>query len=304
VALLSALDQVIPNQTDTPLISVIVALLNAKPTLLQCINSVWTQTYPRKELIIVDGGSSDGSVDILIENDEKIDYWHSDHDKGVYQAWNRGLARARGDWIYFLGADDYLFDEQVLERTVAQLNSVPSNVRVAYGEIMTISPEGSLSFRRGQSWDLLRKGFKRAMCLPHQGVLHRRSLFEVHGTFDESFRILGDYELLLRELKEGQAVFIPGVITAMRQEGLSSSLDNSLTMLREFRRAHRMHGQLLPNPSWLIATLRVRLRLVIWAVFGERLARRVLDVGRRMMGLPAFWTVRAGRAEEPGGLDR
>ena len=90
-----------------PLITIIIAVFNGAKTLQQCIDSVAQQSYPNKELIIIDGGSKDGTLDLLKANSEKIDYWVSETDNGIYNAWNKGLAQANGDWICFLGADDF-----------------------------------------------------------------------------------------------------------------------------------------------------------------------------------------------------
>lgn len=98
------------------MISIIVAVFNGKITLQHCIDSVAQQTYPNKELIIIDGGSKDGTVNLLEENRNKISYWISEPDRGIYNAWNKGLEQTTGKWIIFLGADDYLWDVRVLER--------------------------------------------------------------------------------------------------------------------------------------------------------------------------------------------
>ena len=131
----------------------------------------------------------------------------------------------------------------------------------------------------------------RLMCIPHQGVMHRRSLFDQHGNFDESFRIAGDYELLLRELKTGDAVFLPDIITAgQRRGGISSDPANYLRTLRETWRAQRMHGQLFPGKYLRKEMTREYLHLLLWKVFGDRLIRKLLDLRRRIKGLPPHWT--------------
>ena len=274
-----------------PLLTVIVAVFNGAATLQQCIDSVAQQTYPNKELIIIDGGSRDGTVDLLEANREQIRYWISEPDRGIYNAWNKGLARAKGEWICFLGADDYFWDARVLERLAGQLEKLPPDIRVAYGQIMMVNSDGTSLYPVGEPWEKIRGRFRQVMCIPHQGAMHRRSLFEQHGQFDESFRITGDYELLLRELKVTNAFFMPDVITvAMRQGGISSAPANSLLLLREVRRAQRLHGQYFPGRFWLMAMMRVYIRLLLWNTLGERMARKALDLGRRMMGLPPFWT--------------
>lgn len=272
-------------------ISVIVAVFNGVETLQQCIDSIAQQTLPNKELIIIDGGSKDGTVDLLEANHEQIHYWISEPDRGIYNAWNKGLAQARGEWICFLGADDFFWDAQALALMSAQLEKLPSSVRVAYGQIMLLNTEGEALYSLGDPWEKIKGRFKQVMSIPHQGVMHRRTLFEQHGEFDESFRIAGDYEFLLRELKTADAVFIPGInTTAMRQGGISSDPANTLVVMREFRRAQQMHGEGLPGWIWLMALVRVYIRLLLWNALGERLARKMLDLGRRMMGRPPYWT--------------
>ena len=276
---------------SSPLITVIVAVFNGAKTLQQCIDSVAQQTYANKELVIIDGGSTDATVDLLKANQEKISYWISEPDKGIYNAWNKGLLQAKGDWICFLGADDYFWDAQVLHLMVSQLVMIPSDIRVAYGQIMLLNNDGESLYPIGEPWEKIMDRFKQVMCIPHQGVMHRSSLFEQNGLFDESFRITGDYELLLRELKKGNAAFIPDLITTgMRQGGISSDPENTLVTMREIRRAQRMHGQPLPGWIWMTAMARVYVRLLLWRIFGEGMTRRALDLYRRMMGLPSYWT--------------
>jgi glycosyltransferase involved in cell wall biosynthesis len=274
-----------------PLITVIVAVYNGAETLQQCIDSVAQQRYPNTELVIIDGGSNDGTVDVLKANQEKIAYWVSEPDGGIYNAWNKGLARAAGEWICFIGADDYFWDTQVLEHVAAQLLTVPADIHIAYGRTMLLNSHGEPLYPIGEPWPTVKQRFRQSMCIPHPGLMHRRSLFEQYGYFDESFRIAGDYELLMRELKTGDAVFMPDLIViGMRQGGISSDPVNTLAALRENRRGQRMHGQHLPGRIWLAGMVKVSVRLLLWRLIGEQAARKVLDLGRRLLGLPAFWT--------------
>lgn len=111
----------VPPQSR-PLISIIVAVYNNAVTLQRCIDSVASQSYPHKELVIIDGGSTDGTVEIIKRNSDKIDCWVSEPDRGIYHAFNKGLDRTKGDWIYFLGSDDYLWDNYTLSRVSEQLS--------------------------------------------------------------------------------------------------------------------------------------------------------------------------------------
>lgn len=276
---------------STPLITVIVAVFNGAKTLQQYIDSVAHQSYPNKELIIIDGGSNDGTVDLLKANNEQIKYWISEPDKGIYNAWNKGLSQAKGDWICFLGADDYFWDAQVLERMAAALAKLHPSIRVAYGQIMLLNNDGESLYPVGEPWQKVKERFKQLMCIPHPGAMHRRSLFDECGGFDESFRIAGDYELLLRELKSADAVFIPDlVVVGMRYGGVSSNPKNALASLFEVRRAQRKQGLRVPGLIWLFSILKLYVRIFLWGVMGEPSARKILDLGRHMLRKPSIWT--------------
>jgi glycosyltransferase involved in cell wall biosynthesis len=274
------LNQPTPNY---PLITVIVAVYNGVRTLQQCIDSIAQQSYPAKELIVIDGASTDGTVEIVEQNKEKIAYWVSEPDRGIYNAWNKGLEQVKGEWICFLGADDYFLDKNVLEQAAKCLAMLPDNICVAYSQVMLLNTEEAL-YPIGEPWEKIKKRFKQFMCIPHQGVLHRRRLFEVHGPFDESFRIAGDYDLLLRDLKTSDAFFIPNLIlTVMRLGGVSTDPGNALAGLREFRRAQLNNGLRFPGWVWLTAVARAYARLLLVNLLGEPVARKVLDFRRRIM---------------------
>ena len=277
---------------SAPLISVVVAVYNAKTTLQQCIDSFVRQSYAHKELIVIDGGSTDGSVELLEANRHALGYWLSEPDRGIYSAWNKALDHVNGEWICFLGADDYFWSEDALALMGPHLREVAPDVNVAYGEIRVVNGHGAVIHPVGAPWPEVRQRFRQLMSIPHQGTMHRHSLFRRHGRFDESFRIAGDYELLLRELKNGQACFIPDVVVAaMRQGGgISSTPRNAWVVLRETRQAQLKNGLYLPGIYWLLAVTRLGLRSALWHVFGERATRQALDLGRRVMGLPPFWT--------------
>lgn len=279
------------NNTPSPLITIIIAVFNGVDTLQQSIDSVIQQTYPNKELIIIDGGSKDGTVDLLKKNSDTISYWISEPDRGIYNAWNKGLKKANGDWITFLGSDDYFCDEHVLETMSADLQKISSDVRLAYAQIMLLGSDGVDLFPIGEPWNDVKRRFMRGECLPHPGMMHRRNMFEKNGQFDESFRIGGDYELMLRELKTADAVFIPNLISvSMRPGGISNSPSNTIEVLRDVKRARIKHSQSWPHFFWFKAAIRVYIRLIFWKFIGERKTRKLLDLARRISGLPPYWT--------------
>ncbi len=276
-----------------PFISVIVAVFNASDTLQQCIDSVANQTFTDKELIIIDGGSDLETLEIIKRNSDSIRYWISEPDSGIYSAWNKGLRQAKGEWICFLGADDFFFHSLVLEQMAARLVNVSAGINIVYAPIMLVNSTGETIHLYGnQPWEVLKPRFQKIMCLPHQGTFHRCRLFLKHGNFDESFKIAGDYEMLLRELKSADAKYIRDVVVAgMRQGGgISSQPGNAWLVLKEIWKVHRKHGRLYPTLLWIAAVIKLGVRTVLWKTLGEHLTRKLLDVGRRLTGQPSFWT--------------
>ena len=277
--------------TGTPFITIIVALLNSSRTIQRCLDSITSQTYPGWELIVQDGGSMDGSVEILKANAHRIAYWESGPDKGPSDAVNKAIRRARGEWIFMLGADDYLWDSSVLDHLVPHLRRAYPPCRIVYGRLAFVLDDGQVLEYFGEPWDQCKRHLIQGRTLPGPAVIYHRSLFDVHGLFDLSFNMAGDYELQLRALRKGDALFVPDVVVAgFRYGGRSSVPENALLSLFAVRRAQREHGIRLPSAVWIGWVLRVYLRLAIWRVLGEERAKRVLDWGRALLGKGPLWT--------------
>lgn len=269
------------------MITVIVSVFNGVKTLQQCIDSVCSQTYADKELIVIDGGSTDGSTELIKANDHKISYWISEPDTGIYNAWNKGLAQAKGDWICFIGSDDFLWSDDVLQRMALSLSSTAADINLVYGKIMLLNQVGDELYQMGVPWAQVKSRFNQLMSLPHPAVMHRRGLFTQHGNFDESYRIAGDYEMLLRELIKKDALFVPDVVvTGMRQGGISSNPGNNVRALNEVRSAQQKNGLQSPGLLWRLTMLRAYTGLILSKVLGVKNTRVLLNAGRRVIGSP------------------
>lgn len=277
---------------ENPLITIITSTYNAGRYLLILITSIREQAYKNIEWIVMDGNSTDETVEILRGNSDLIDYWSSAADTGIYNAWNKALSHATGEWICFLGADDYLWSKDALADMVAVLRTLPRETHIAYGQVMLLGLDDAPLYAVGAPYQLKPGESVDVMGLPpHPGLMHRRAVFDERGGFDESFRIAGDAELLMRELQRAPACFIPGVIIAgMRQGGISSKPSNILKSLQELRRIQQKHGIRWPGVALTFAMLRASLRWILWNVMGERLTRRALDFGRKVLGKPPYWT--------------
>lgn len=270
-----------------PKISIITSVLNAAGTIQRELDSIARQSYEEWELIVIDGGSTDGTVEILQKNDHLITYWESKPDRGIYHAWNKALDHVTGDWICFLGADDYLWNGDVLSEMAPHLEAQLGSYRLVYGSLNLVDTNGSVVFRLGEPWSEAGPRFRENLSIPHSGILHHKSLFEIHGRFDESFKIAGDYEFLLRELKANDAYFVEGVAVAgMQERGRSDRPENAVATLKEVLRAQRKHG-LVKTPNWLSLRLfRERVRWLLTLLLGPKAALAVVNAYRSLMGKP------------------
>jgi len=277
---------------STPFISIVIATYNAESVVDRCLNSIVTQEYNDLEIIIQDGESSDKTKDIIASftNHSEI-HIASFKDNGIYDAWNRALERCRGEWICFLGADDYFIDRKVLNEIALFLNGINTkHHKIVYGINQIVNQYGERLYEIGKPWNLVKNEFNNSMCLPHPGMMHHHSLFNEIGFFDPSYHIAGDYELLLRTLKNNQPAFWPKTICVVQFGGISTQPDNAIRCLIEVNRAQKRHEIKTSNTTfqkkWAIAIL----RLILWRVIGEKQFRRLLDYTRKQRGLPPFWT--------------
>lgn len=263
-----------------PLISILIATRNAAPGLPRCLDSLRRQSFRDFEVIVMDGASTDATVDLLKGAGDVVSQWRSEPDRGIYSAWNKALALARGEWICFLGADDWLWDEQSLARLLPQLNSALPGARVVYSRVRQIGAGGQLAEEIGEPWAQAMHAFRSHVCLPHPGLMHHRSLFEAHGRFDESFQMAGDYEFLLRELKAGDALYVPAVTAGMDLGGKTTSPEYFLQLHREAGRALAMHGLAPPRLRWAYWTALGWFYRGLHALVGDRVARKLADAFR------------------------
>jgi glycosyltransferase involved in cell wall biosynthesis len=126
------------NSVELPLITVVTVVFNAVDALEETILSVLGQTYPRLEYIVIDGGSTDGSLDVIRQYEQRISFWSSDKDRGIYDAMNQGLAKVNGDWVNFMNAGDMFYSSQ----TVADIFTAnPRGATIIYGGVEILYPD-------------------------------------------------------------------------------------------------------------------------------------------------------------------
>lgn len=204
-----------------PLISVIIATYNAAAFLEAALDSVLAQTYRNFELIVIDGGSEDETLAILERYRPHLAYTLSEPDQGIYDAWNKGLAVAKGDWITFLGADDTFLPDAFMHYVrFIKNSSEPFDVITSKGWLLKRESDVVLS-RVGYPWEW--KGFRRRMTIAHPGAFHARRFFDQYGTFDIRYKIAADFELLLRPRHHLRAGFLDVHTVRIREGGMSDS---------------------------------------------------------------------------------
>lgn len=226
-----------------PSFSVITAVFNRADTIGEALASVRSQDWPEVEHIVIDGASTDGTLDILRAQRERLGVLVSEPDHGVYDALNKGLARCRGDVVGFLHADDVYAHERVLSRIAAAFGD-PA-VEAVYGDLEYLSRRTGRVVRRWRAGAFSPAKLARGWMPPHPTFYVRRSVYQRLGRFDTRYRIAADYDLMLRFLGRGQvrSMYVPEVLVRMRLGGLSNrSLRNILRKSSEDYRALRANG--------------------------------------------------------------
>jgi glycosyltransferase involved in cell wall biosynthesis len=225
-------------------ISVITAVFNRANTIAQALDSVQSQTWQRVEHIVIDGASTDGTLVFLEAQRERLAVLLSERDAGIYDALNKGLARATGDVVGLMHSDDFYAHEGVLER-VANAFADPE-VDAVYGDLDYVAKDDAARvIRRWRSGICSPARLRWGWMPPHPTLYLRRRVIETWGGFDTSFRIAADYDAVLRYFWRGgiRSAYIPEVLVKMRVGGESNrSLPRILRKSREDLRALRNNG--------------------------------------------------------------
>lgn len=204
-------------------ISVVTAVFNNRETIGAAIDSALSQVDVEFELIVIDGGSTDGTLDVLRAYGDRLALLVSEPDRGMYDALNKGIQLATGDVVGFLHSDDLFADESVLTRIAAAF-AVP-DVGAVYGDLLYVSkdaPDVVVRYWKAGAFSQDRLGW--GWMPPHPTFYVRRSIYQRLGVFDLRYRIAADYDTMLRFLGKGKirADYIPEVLVKMRLGGASN----------------------------------------------------------------------------------
>ena len=219
----------------SPLVSVITIVFNDPKGLAKTMESVLIQDYPNLEYIIIDGGSASATKDLIKENESHLAYWVSEKDKGISDAFNKGIRVAKGEWIILLNAADYFQDPHSISSMLPYLEK-NQDADIVYGKLREVDKDGKKGKTFGKPFS--RSAFERECTIIHPATFHHRSFFEQNGLFSLDFKIAMDYELFLRK-KDLKAVFVDVPVTYMETGGMSQQ-DPSPAYL-EANKAKKLH---------------------------------------------------------------
>jgi glycosyltransferase involved in cell wall biosynthesis len=211
------------NGNAHPLVSIITVVYNNVEFIRDAIESVLSQTYPNVEYVVIDGGSTDGTVEIIEEYREKISVIISESDDGIYDGMNKGIIASSGDIIGFLNSDDFYSSSSILEIVTGALKK--PGIMACFGDLCYVDRYSvSRIVRYWKSSRFYPGLFSRGWCPPHPTFFVRRSIYEQYGKFDLSYKIAADAELMMRFLEHFYipVIYIPEILVHMRMGGESN----------------------------------------------------------------------------------
>lgn len=222
-------------------ISVITATLNSEAWLQRCIDSVLEQENVAVQHVLIDGGSTDGTIDILNWQKDPRVHVVLGQDSGVYEAWNKGVRAARGDWILFLGSDDFLLAPDVFRKAMDLLHDKKGQRVFAYGNVLKGNVDGSGTPERYgyrdpalKAWGGPTKPFP-----PHPSTLHSRYLFADYPWYDESYRYSADRKFFYENQSNAEIYYLDFDLVWFSTGGLTNQRGNQLAQWYESNRLRR-----------------------------------------------------------------
>lgn len=224
--------------------SIITITYNSAETLEDTLRSVTEQNYPDIEYIVVDGGSTDGTLDIIHNYRDKIHRFVSEKDNGLYDALNKGIRMATGDVIGLLHSDDFYLDNNVIGDYAALF--AKQSPDAAYSDLYYVDKDNTEKIVRKWKSGAYRSGsFVNGWMPPHPTFFVKREVYERYGSFDPEFQTSADYELMLRLIHRHQIrlAYLPRYTVKMRMGGKSNkSVQNRIAANLEDRKAWEVNG--------------------------------------------------------------
>lgn len=206
-----------------PLVSIITAVLDNKNYIKTAIESVLSQKYANIEYIIIDGGSKDGTLDVINGYKDKIARIISEKDKGIYDAMNKGIRHASGEIIGILNSDDFYCDNEIIKTIVSEMEK--KNADACWGDLVYVEKENTNKvIRYWKSSDYTPEKFKKGWVPPHPTFFVKKKIYDKYGLFNLDFPIAADYEIMLRFLEKNKVkpCYVSKTMVKMRIGGKSN----------------------------------------------------------------------------------
>jgi len=223
-------------------ISIITIVYNREKFIADCIESVINQTYPQVEYLVIDGGSTDGTQSKIEAYRDKIDYYISEKDEGIFDALNKGIKNATGDIIGILNSDDFFSNSQVLSEIALAFQN--SKADLVYAKGLFVDKDKPEKIKRMYPSNPFRKWFLSFGWIPlHTTIFVKKEVFEQYGLYNPGYTIASDYEISLRWFQndEIKKFFLDKWVVKMRLGGLSTSAKLQIKKSKEDLRIIRRY---------------------------------------------------------------
>lgn len=225
-----------------PIISVITVCYNAAASLEETMLSVLNQTYDKVEYIVIDGGSKDGTLDIIKKYANRLAYWTSEPDKGIYDAMNKGISKMTGDWVNFMNAGDLFIDNGVLSKCFE--SNFYDNVDVLYGDVVYKYKFGKRIAEAGNIQQIMNH-----MVFSHQSTFVQKQIMK--DGFNLQWRLAADYNFLLGCFLEGRKFVHVGIPMSLAELDNGATHSNYYQSRKEVLGIHRQFGYPFFKRYWL-----------------------------------------------------
>jgi glycosyltransferase involved in cell wall biosynthesis len=262
------MSDLINNNSDSPLLSVITVVRNSAEQLEFTIRNIINQSFKDFEYIVIDGGSRDGTVEVLKKHQNNIKYWVSESDRGIYDAMNKGVKAAKGRWVIFMNAGDCFYDKSVIEQMrpffAKEADIIYGSCEVRYG------PE----YRWIEKCKAIDELWRGMICC-HQSMFTKLSLLK-ELCFDTKYSIASDYDFMMKAFDRGCRFIDTGaVVSSVLAQGLSDS--NRFKTVKEYWKiARRVRPSFLVNAHYLLVTMDVMARDVAKKILPRRIIKHII----------------------------
>ena len=253
---------------NKPLVSIITVVFNGERFLEETIQSVLDQAYDNVEYIVIDGGSTDGTLDIINKYEDCIDYWVSEKDEGIYDAMNKGLRLCLGDYIAILNADDY-YEKDAIGDSITSIIEHKSDYSI--GNARFVETGGAIK----PIFPLMPGIIYQEMPYPHVSAVISKSVYKDVGLFDTAFKIAGDHDMALRiHLKGYKASYVNKSIANLHEGGISSGYESNRESLKVAIKNRK--GSL---DAWL-----TYLKQIVKLYLAKNMPSTLLQISQRLKG--------------------